>query len=225
MASDSTTVAQEIPAQGMVTWDSEGSEGGKYHSRKLHVPSEASGLTIGRGSDMKSRTARQVLVDLLRAGVPRAAADALSQGAGLQGARAKQFIRDEALGDFEITPAAQRRLFEIAYEEEAGEARRLATKDDVRRKYGPTNWEKLDPAIREMLVDLKFRGDYTPAARERIQRYVVRNDLAGFAKALADPTLWTKVPTDRFRRRRKFIEGALAQRKAAAQVVPAPPAA
>ena len=33
------------PSEGLVTWDSEGAEGGPYHSRILQVPTDESGLT------------------------------------------------------------------------------------------------------------------------------------------------------------------------------------
>lgn len=203
----------DVPETGMVTWDSEGSEGGRYHSRRPHVPSASSGVTIGRGYDMKSRTSSGVLVDLLRAGVPRADAERLARGAGLHGEAAKRFLRENGLGEFEISPAAQRKLFEIAYEAEAAEARRLATKEDVRAKYGEVDWERLDPAIREMLIDMKFRGDYTPGARAKIQKLVVANDLEGFARDLADRANWPDVPKDRFERRKRFLEAAVAARR------------
>ena len=214
MGTTIVSTLSELPEKGTVTWDSEGTEGGRFHSRRLHVPSDASGLTLGRGYDMKSRTAAAVLIDLIRAGLPRADAERISKGAGLKGKAARQFIADNRLGDFEITPAAQKRLFEIAYEAEAAEAQRLATKADVMAKYGTTDWATLNPAIQEILIDLKFRGDYTPAARTRIQKYVAANDLEGFAKQLADPALWAKVPRDRFQRRRKFLEEAVAKRRA-----------
>jgi hypothetical protein len=214
MATPFLTTLSQLPEKGAVTWDSEGTEGGKFHSRKLHVPTEESGLTLGRGYDMKSRTAAGVLIDLIRAGLPRADAEKISKGAGLRGKAAKRFVVDNRLEDFEITPAAQKRLFEIAYDAEAAEAKRIATKEDVRAKYGATDWGKLDPAIQEILVDLKFRGDYTPAARTRIQKYVAANDLESFAKQLADETLWAKVPPDRFKRRKKFLEEAVARRRA-----------
>ena len=40
------------PKEGKVTFNSEGTEGGFFHSRKLHVPTASSGLTLGRGYDM-----------------------------------------------------------------------------------------------------------------------------------------------------------------------------
>ena len=46
---------QPKPTRGIVTYDSEGVEspGSLFHSRVLHVPSNTSGVTIGRGYDMK----------------------------------------------------------------------------------------------------------------------------------------------------------------------------
>lgn len=156
------------PDKGMVTWDSEGMEGGTYHSRKLHVPSKESGLTIGRGYDMKTKNAGTIVNDLTKAGVSKEDAETISGAAGKKGPDAEKFITDNKLENFEITQAGQKILFEGSYATEESEAKRLATKDDVTAKYGSTDWDKLDPAIKEMLVDLKFRGDYDGAAREKI---------------------------------------------------------
>jgi len=52
MADDFVSSTSTVPAKGKVTWNSEGREGGKYHSRKLLVPNNSSGLTLGRGYDM-----------------------------------------------------------------------------------------------------------------------------------------------------------------------------
>src|SRR5262245_14023661 len=80
------------PDRGGVTFDSEGNEGGKYHSRKLHVPGSTSGLTIGRGYDMGAKTAAQITTDLTAAGVELAMAKTLSGAATLRGENAKKFI-------------------------------------------------------------------------------------------------------------------------------------
>ena len=204
------------PSKGIVTWDSEGTEGGKYHSRKLHVPSDASGLTIGRGYDMKTKTKAGIVNDLTAAGVDEANAKKLSGAAGLQGAAARKFITDNNLAAFEITEAAQKALFEISYKAEAAEAKRLATKQDVVDKYGATDWSKLHPAIEQMLVDMKFRGDYDGRARTLVQPSVVANDLEKFAAVMMDAAKWPNVPKDRFNRRVAFLQDALKEHRAAA---------
>ena len=69
-------------AKGQLTFDAEGREDpdSPWFSRKLHVPSESSGVTIGRGYDMKHRSAAQVERELSEAGVP--AEDARRLGPG-----------------------------------------------------------------------------------------------------------------------------------------------
>ena len=67
-------------ARGQLTFDAEGNEGGKYHSRKPHVPSNNSGLTIGRGYDMKVRKVEQIAKDLMASGMDQAAAELYGGG-------------------------------------------------------------------------------------------------------------------------------------------------
>lgn len=198
-----------VPARGRLTFDAEGHEGGQYHSRKLHVPSDSSGLTIGRGYDMGSRSASSIRDDFIAAGLEPDDADLISKAAGLKGQLARTFIAENNLSGFEISKEVQLGLFEVEYERQEKEARRLATKADVTEKYGETDWDGLDPAIKDILVDLKFRGDYTPACRQFLQEHVVSNDLAAVAKALADRNRWPGVPSDRFERRRDYCAGAV----------------
>jgi hypothetical protein len=196
------------PGMGRLTFDAEGQEGGRYHSRHLHIPSQSSGLTLGRGYDMKNRSRSEVRDDLVAAGVAPEKAALLSQAAGRSGAQAEEFVAENDLEDFEISWDQQRRLFEIEYERQTADARRLATKADVCRAYGDTDWDALDPVIREVLVDLRFRGDYTPSTRRFLQQHVARNDRAAFVAEMCDPARWPDVPGDRFRRRRDFCMGA-----------------
>jgi hypothetical protein len=202
-----------VPTRGLVTWESEGTEGGPYHSRKLHVPTNGSGLTIGRGYDMKGKSSGTIINDLTKAGVSKEDAEKLAKAAGLTGEAARKFITDNSLADFEISLAAQKILFDTTYDAEAAEARRVATKSDVTAVYGNTDWDALDPAIRDMLVDLKYRGDYTPAARKLIQKAVVANDLESFSKLLGDRENWKNVPEDRFKRRKAAMDAAVEEKK------------
>ena len=68
--------------------------------------------------------------------------------------------------------------------------------------------DKLNPFIKEMLIDLKFRGDYTPTAREFLQKHVAQNNLEEFKKAMLNQNNWKGVPADRFKRRSDFIKAA-----------------
>ncbi len=198
------------PTAGRLTFDAEGQEGGRYHSRRLHVPSASSGLTIGRGYDMKHRTKAEIRDHLTDAGVPPETAALISQAARLSGGAAEEFIAENHLEAFEISPDAQLHLFDVVYRELAADARRLATKPDVVAAYGATDWDVLDPVIKDVLVDLRFRGDYTPTSRRFLQTHVAANDLPGFAARVTDRGNWPNVPQDRFDRRRAFVETALA---------------
>lgn len=210
-----------VPSVGRVTWDSEGTEGGYFHSRKPHVPSHGSGLTIGRGYDLKHRNSGQVVNDLVASGVDVETARKIAAGHGKCGDAARSFISDHDLATVEISPEAQKQLFERSYKSEQAEARRLATKADVTEKYGATDWDKLHPAIREIVVDLKFRGDYGPPERAVIQKSIAANDLEGFASLISNAALWGKVPPDRFKRRRDFIKAAAADARKAKMAQPA----
>ncbi|MFK5949485.1 MAG: hypothetical protein QM500_12035 [Methylococcales bacterium] len=136
------------PLVGKVTFESEGAEGGPYHSRKLHVPSLTSGLTIGRGYDMKTKSALKINQDLISAGLAKNDVALLSKASGLFGATAKAFIVTHKLRAFEITQQAQVKLFSISYKEEEAETIRLCTKLDVEAKYGKCNWMTLNSTIK-----------------------------------------------------------------------------
>ena len=79
--------------RGQLTFDSEGEEGGRLHSRKLRVPTDKSGLTIGRGYDMKDKTKEQIEKNLRVAGICKENAKLLSRATGLQGKAARKFMK------------------------------------------------------------------------------------------------------------------------------------
>ncbi|QDU98559.1 hypothetical protein Pla8534_64290 [Lignipirellula cremea] len=108
--------------QGQSTFDFEGSEGGRYHSRTPHVPSQESGLTIGRGYDLKERSVDVVIRDLMEAGLSHGDAMLYARAAGLQGAKAKKYIDENQLP--EITLEQQKSLFELIYPQYVEEAKR-----------------------------------------------------------------------------------------------------
>ncbi len=202
------------PESGRLTFDAEGQEGGPYDSRHFHVPTASSGLTIGRGYDMKMRTKTEVRDDLLSASIDPSKAALISQAATLKGDEAEEFVEENDLENFRITQEEQLKLFEIEYERKVRDTRRLATKADVTEAYGATDWDNLENAIAEVLVDLRFRGDYTPSCRRFLQTHVAKNDLDGFAQELSNRDRWPNVPTDRFNRRRDFCNAAVAAAQA-----------
>ena len=196
--------------RGQLTFDAEGLEnpGGMHHSRVLHVPSSSSGATIGRGYDMKQRSSDEILKDMEAAGVPEEAAKKLSTCHGLQSSKAEEHISKKDLGDLEITPIQQKRLFLLVYGEYEGTVKRICSKADVVQKYGATDWEGMDPTIKDLLVDLTYRGDYTGSTRQKVQRSVTKQDFAKFREVMRNRAYWVDrqgVPTDRFKRRKDYV--------------------
>jgi len=195
------------PNEGIVTFDSEGSEGGPYHSRILHVPSTWSGLTLGRGYDMKQKSAAKIIRELTKAGVSSRHVQILARAHGMRGEAAKQFIIDNDLLDFQISPLVQKRLFLISYAEISKETERVCTRKSKEMKaYGSCDWKKLNNQIKQMVIDLKFRGDYTVETRKFIQKPIVDNNLDAFKKVMKKSNNWSAVPKDRFNRRVKYLE-------------------
>ncbi|MAL97769.1 MAG: hypothetical protein CL583_04880 [Alteromonadaceae bacterium] len=205
LAASRTTLPVVPPARGRLTWDAEGQEGGRFHSRVLHVPTASSGLTLGRGYDFRERARVEVQQQLTHAGVAPSDAASLSGGARLVGRAAESFIVNSDLLDFEVSPGCQLRLFEAVYAEMENDVQRICAARDVVVAYGAVDWRQLDARIKDMLVDLRYRGDYTARSRRHIQPSVVQNDLSAFAKTMSDHAIWTAVPPDRFERRKQFL--------------------
>ncbi len=194
-----------MPKYGVITWNAEGTEGGRYHSRKLHVPSHTSGLTLGRGYDFRRKSSATITKNLGAVGVDTVTTIALKNASGLFGNAAKQFIIDNDLLDFQIPPGMQKKLFKISYDAEAAEVKRICAKSDVVKLYGVTDWGTLNDTIKDIIIDLKFRGDYTPSSRRFLQKSIADNDLTEFKKHITNKNNWENVPPDRFSRRVKYI--------------------
>lgn len=206
------------PDYGIVTWKAEGTEGGIYHSRKLHVPSSTSGLTLGRGYDFRRKKQSTIIANLTTAGLDAKIINVLKNASGLFGSTAKQFIIDNDLLDFQISPNAQKSLFKISYNYEASQVKRICTKKDVVKLYGDCDWDKLHKGIKDLTIDLKFRGDYTSKSRKFLQQSIADNDLKAYKIEIIKKSNWPNVPADRFKRRKAFLEK---QKAAPAPAAPA----
>jgi hypothetical protein len=200
-------------ARGQLIFDSEGHEcpdtkskcPHSLHTRKPHLPpGKTSGVTIGRGYDLKRKPPQKIKEDLTAAGLRPEDAEQYANASGLQGEKAQQFIANNKDKLVEITPEQQKKLFEITYAEKAEYAR-----DVTNRQFkGRVNWETLDPRIKEIVVDLAYRGDYRSGEREKIEKHIINNDFNGFKKVMTDPYWLHKkypVPRDRFNRRNDYL--------------------
>lgn len=200
-----TTVSITKPTYGILTWDAEGTEGGLYHSRCFHVPSNRSGLTIGRGYDMRDKTFSKVSGHLIQSGIDNKVANVIALAAGKMGNAAKQFVIEKDLLDFEVAPQVQLKLFEIVYKEMEADVKRICNKTITSQTYGKTDWLNLNSKIRNVLIDLRFRGDYHPASRKILQKHVANNDLISFKTEINKSANWSGVPLTRQQARTKYI--------------------
>lgn len=200
--------------KGQVTFDAEGNDvaTSQYFSRTIHWPGGVSGVTIGRGYDLGQRTKKEVEGHLATAGITGTQASILIGGIGKTGKSAGEYVTSKKKSFGAITHDQQKKLFDIAYNQLSADVERISKKDDVVEKYGAVDFKKLHPAIRDVVVDLRYRGDYHRSSREWIQPLMVKNDLKGMATAMADARWKTQygVPKDRFDRRKQFMADAVA---------------
>lgn len=213
-----TSAALKV-TQGQLTFDAEGNDDAdsKYFSRVPHWPGGASGVTIGRGYDMKNRTKKQVLRDLEAAGVGEDEAQKLAKGAGLKGAAAEKFVEDNT--SLEISLDQQHALFEKTYPSYVKTAERVYNKTiaKVKKDPKPVQWSQLDPAIRDVLVDFTYQGKIkSPKKTAPIQAGMYNNlgDLISFIQK--DSTLSKDEPG------RQRVEYLMNAQKAKGNSSPAP---
>jgi hypothetical protein len=205
------------PTEGAWVFDNEGNEGGPWASRKLQVPDDNSGLTLGRGYDMGSRDETQIFNELKGAGVAEADAKTLSQAAKKRGKAARDFIKDNKLQNFEIGSDVQVALFNLCYGQEKSAVAKIGKKKDTVAAYGELDLDKLDPTLKELVIDLKFRGDYDGDSRKLLQKALVDNDVRKVRDVMVNSDNWPNVPTERFKARKAFMDDAVKK-------LPPPPA-
>lgn len=223
MPTQASAVKEEAPedalgnlevSSGQMTFDAEGNDNpnSPYFTRSIHYPPVGnSGVTVGRGYDMGSRSSKEILGHMEAAGVPSDKASLLSKAAGKKGEAAQEFVRDYKDKIGYISHSQQKQLFNIVYSELKKDAMRISNKKDVIAAYGETDFDTLHPAISDLLVDLRYRGDYKPSTRKWIQSHIANNDLEKLSEIMADSTWMTKygVPKDRFNRRKEFMQNAM----------------
>lgn len=205
-------------SEGQLTFDAEGNDNSssRYFTRTIHYPPVGdSGVTLGRGYDMGNRSKNQIRKHLESAGVDNSKISLLVEASRKKGKDAADYVRDYKARVGTITHEQQKILFQIVYAELKKDVIRISTKEDVEKKYGVTDIENLHPAIMELVVDLRYRGDYKPRTRLKVQPLMVNNDLQGLAALMADEGYWVNtynVPKDRFNRRKKYMQDAVAGR-------------
>ena len=107
------------------------------------------------------------------------------------------------LKKFVITRHQQKELFKITYRNEANEAIRLVN------KYYKIKWRPLRKKIKDILVDLKYRGDFRPKRSTKAMRLlrdaVKRNSIRKLKIVMGTRSLWPSVPYSRFIARKNYL--------------------
>ncbi|MGJ7517083.1 pesticin C-terminus-like muramidase [Pseudomonas baetica] len=197
---------------GQLTFDVEGNDiedpknsGHRYFSRKAHWPGGSSGVTIGRGYDLGQRPTPQA--DLLSAGISEPLLSWLIGAKGLKGQAAKAYM-DSASVEIKSTFISRKQQYDLfipIYEFMKDQVLRISRKEDVVKIYGDVYWDDLNEKIRDVTIDLIYRGNYTGETRKIIQLSIAENDLPGFSEAMCARENWPSVPSDRFNKRSQFM--------------------
>ncbi len=200
-----------------LTYNNEGSDDPKspYYCRRPYVPGadNASGVTLGKGYDMKEKSVEKIKTDLTSAGLTSEQAELLSKASKLHGHAAREFVKKTDVQKIEITEDQEIKLFNISYVGLRDDVRRICEKADVTAKYGACNWNNVDAGIREYVVDLRYRGDYTPAIRRLIQKAIVSNDYDTLISVAKVRSHWGNVDSNRFNERIRYLQNAAVKYK------------
>lgn len=201
--------------KGQLTFDAEGNDqdSSTWFSRHVHWPGGVSGVTIGRGYDLGQQTTSEV--DLSQVGItdPLKAWLVESQGLTASSAHTRLNSAPEDIRKLTITRKQQHDLFMLAYQRLEDDVKRISQKNSTLHAYHPNPqvtpeqaWDGIPEKIKEVLVDLRYRGDYTTHARSILQGYAYTGNLHEFGQALSNLSNWPNVPEDRFNRRVRFYE-------------------
>ncbi|MBV6752034.1 hypothetical protein KV580_17075 [Pseudomonas chlororaphis] len=194
--------------RGQLTFDVEGNDIDDpahplhiYFSRKVHWPGGASGITIGRGYDLGQR--ENVEFDLTAANIDEPLYSWLIGAKGLKGQAAKNYLKAASpeIKRFSISRKQQNELFIPVYEFMKSEVIRISEQYSNKREYGALNWDSIEKKIQDVIIDLRYRGDYNPESRLLLQRHFIENDLPKLLNVMSNNLNWTNVPPNRFNRR------------------------
>lgn len=144
---------------GQITFDAEGNDNihSPYFSRHIHWPGYNSGVTIGRGYDMGGRSSGEIYSDLLMVGVEQEQARRLSLGSTKKGSAAHAWVKKHRDECGIISRESQARLFEIIYPIYVSRAKSSYLSKTASHQER-TDWDKLKPAIKDIIVDLVYQG-------------------------------------------------------------------
>lgn len=209
---------------GQLTFDAEGQDiEGSYFSRKPHWPGGVSGITIGRGFDVGQENDKNKINESLKKvslnnrckEINSELLNWLVDGTGLKGNEAKTHLStlNNRIADKKnqiITRKQQYYLFvEVLYPDYEEYGCKLTTTKNI--KITVEEYSKLPFWIRDIIVDLRYRGDNNPSTRAKfmpvLKQCVENKEYTEFKELMNNREYWVgniKVPEDRFKRRKDY---------------------
>ncbi|MCC4236403.1 type VI secretion system tip protein VgrG [Vibrio anguillarum] len=207
--------------KGQLTFDAEGNdiEGSPFFSRKVHIPNHRgkvignSGVTIGRGLDLGSppsgangqNPSKLDLKNLFElAGLNPKLSVWLLSVEGKTKSDALSALKSSDLTDEElvITRKQQYIMFNTIYEYLENKTKILVTKADVQKTYGVVDWEGMPRSVKDVTIDITYRGDsYTETRRAYVPALVedkVSMNYFNFKRIMHyENAVWNSVPLNR----------------------------
>ncbi|PMG48287.1 hypothetical protein BCU90_08750 [Vibrio lentus] len=212
--------------KGQFTFDNEGNdiESTIFFSRKAHVPHNQggvvigqSGVTIGRGLDVGNpptgatgqSPSKLDLKELFQvAELTPELSDWLLSVEGVKKETALEFLRSSDLDDDELTLTRKQQhlMFNVVYEFMEEKTRILLTKPDVQAKFGLVDWDNLPLNVKEVMIDLTYRGDNSPRTREGFVPALINFDIMTFKEIMIrSNNLWRGVDLNRREKRESHL--------------------
>ncbi|MDR7024045.1 hypothetical protein [Pseudomonas peli] len=152
--------AESVVMEGQITFDAEGNDipGSPYYSRVIHWPgNDLSGVTLGRGYDMGTRSESEIYNHMISSGIDNTQAGKISKAHGLKGVNAHQFVTSNKNDIGEITYSQQVSLFKIIYPDYV--ARAITNYNTwTSAEPGRVEWTGLKQVIRDILTDFVYQG-------------------------------------------------------------------
>ncbi len=181
--------------EGQVTFDAEGqdyltavepfaqAQRMPNFSRVLQMPpTYRSGVTLGRGYDMKERSPGEIYTTLKHAGIEEYKAVICSKAAYLKGRQAENFVKAYGRLVGEITYEQQIKLFEITYSDKKQYARGVYNRH-IKNVSDPVKWENIDPKIAEVYIDSIYQGVVSTGEMAKIiANGATKSDMINFIK-------------------------------------------
>jgi len=153
----------------------------KNFTRILHHPPGISGVTLGRGFDMKLRSAGVIFSTLRQVGLPEYKAVLCSKASGISGRNADNFVKVFGPLVGEITHRQQIDLFTIVYREYKSTAQRIYNHFSARIS-GSVIWEHLDSRIKDVFIDTLYQGNQTARQFVQAAAHNNRNEVIKYIK-------------------------------------------